>query len=69
MSSPNNASSRWAARIAVDIGYGIDIGDDNSYITLAKRVADYLSLGLEPYRWLVDIFPFRTQFPAQSTWW
>ena len=56
--------TRWASRNVVDIGYGIDIGDDNSYVTLAQRVMGYFSLGLEPYRWLVDIFPFRTQFLA-----
>ena len=62
-----NASARWAARILVDIGYGIDIGDDSSYIALAKRVADYFSLGIEPFGWLVDIFPIRTRFQPQNT--
>jgi len=51
------------------IGYGIDIGDDNSYVTLAKQTFAYFSLGAEPSRWLVDAFPFRAQFPAQITWW
>ena len=52
-------SSRWVIRVVVDIGYGIDIGDDDSYVTLAKRVSGYFALGVEPFRWLVDIFPFR----------
>ena len=51
--------SRWAARIVVDIGYGIDIDHDSSYVTLAQRVNGYFSLGVEPFRWLVDTFPFR----------
>jgi hypothetical protein len=54
--------TRWASRIVVDIGYGIDIGDDDSYVTLAKRVSEYFALGVEPLRWLVDSFPFRAHF-------
>ena len=59
--------SRWASRIVVDIGYGIDIGDDDSYVTLAKRVSGYFALGVEPLRWLVDTFPFRAYFLLQLT--
>ena len=59
--------SRWAARIVVDIGYGIDIDHDNSYVTLAQRVNGYFSLGVEPFRWLVDTFPFRGHFQLQIT--
>ena len=55
-------SSRWAIRSVVDIGYGIDIGDGDSYVTLAQQVSEYFGLGVEPFRWLVDIFPFRAQF-------
>ena len=57
----HNSSCRWAARIVVDIGYGIDIGNDNSYVTLAKRVSECFELGIAPFAWLVDIFPIRTQ--------
>ena len=64
-----NTTSRWSARIVVDIGYGIDIGDDDSYVTLAKRVAEYFSLGVEPFRWFVDIFPIRAQFQLQNASW
>ena len=46
----------------MDIGYGIDIGGDDSYVTLAKRISGYFALGVEPLRWPVDTFPFRTQF-------
>ena len=60
-----NNLSRWSARIIVDIGYGIDIGHDSSYVTLAQRVNGYFSLGVEPFRWLVDSFPFRAQFKLQ----
>ena len=66
-SDPSDTFSRWAARIVVDIGYGIDIGGDSSYVTLAKRVAGYFSLGMEPYRWLVDSLPFRAQFQLKYT--
>ena len=62
-----NASARWAARIIVDLGYGIDIGDDKSYVTLARRVGDYFSLGVEPFGWLVDIFPIRAWSQLQNT--
>ena len=64
---PSDTLSRWAARIVVDIGYGINIGGDRSYVTLAKRAAGYFSLGMEPYRWLVDSLPFRAQFQLKST--
>jgi hypothetical protein len=64
-----NNLSRWAARIVVDIGYGIDIGHDNSYVTIAQRVNGYFSLGVEPFRWLVDSFPFRAQFQLQIMSW
>jgi len=53
----------------VDIGYGIDIGDDDSYVTLATRVTEYFLLGVEPFRWLVDSFPIRAQFQLQNTSW
>ena len=59
--------TRWASRIVVDIGYGIDIGDDDSYVTLAKQVSRYFALGVEPLRWLVDTFPFRAYFLLQLT--
>jgi len=55
----DDTSSRWAARIVVDIGYGIDIGDNSTYVTLAKGVSTSFSLGLEPARWLVDSLPPR----------
>ena len=58
----NADDTRWASRLAVDIGYGIDIGDDDSYVTLAKQVSEYFASGVEPLRWLVDSFPFRAQF-------
>ena len=64
---PSDTLSRWAARIVVDIGYGIDIGGDSSYVTLVKLVAGYFSLGMEPGRWFVDSFPFRAQFQLKST--
>ena len=59
--------NRWASRIVVDIGYGVDIGDDDSYVTLAKRISGYFALGVEPFRWPVDIFPFRAQFLSPIT--
>jgi len=56
------SSSRWAIRIVVDIGYGIDIGNGDSYVTLAQEVSEYFALGVPPFSWAVDIFPFRAQF-------
>jgi hypothetical protein len=65
----HNTSSRWSARIVVDLGYGIDIGDDDWYITLATRNNEYFSLGIEPFRWLVDSLPLCAQFQLLITWW
>ena len=61
-------TSRWSTRIVVDIGYGIDIDDGDSYVTLAEEVSRYFALGVEPFSWLVDIFPFRAQFRLLIIW-
>ena len=61
--------TRWASRNVVDLGYGIEIGNDDPYLTLAHRVSEYFALGVEPLRWLVDVFPFRAHFQLPATSW